>query len=97
MFDNFNIGDLKQSLHLMMGVHESAATHALLMVADPDHECDADTDDYQEEAIAEAPPITDAEARIFFAYEESMKLNFALIRKTMKHQGLPVYSEVEKT
>jgi len=97
IFDDFSIGELKQAFHLMMGIHESASTHAVIMVADPSHECSLDDIDSYDDVIGEAPPITDVEAKIFFAYEESMKANFTLIRKTMRHQGLPVETEADKT
>ena len=85
--DDVNLGELRQWILMATSMHEAALQHTVLMLAEPDHDCNLEV---ESEDLSGMSEFEKPDVEAFFAYEESMLSVFKMVRQIMKQQGWPV-------
>lgn len=92
--DDVNLGELRRWLGLMSSLHSMSMEHAMLIIAEPDHECDTD-EEFSEDLAKNGPEFEMSDIQAFFAYESSMLQMFDIVRKTLQAQGFAVNDKAD--
>ena len=64
--EDLTLRQISEAMEMMLPLSESIIKHALIVLGDPDHECDQSGFDEDE-----VPDFNDADLKAYLAYEES--------------------------